>query len=141
MPHKRNADRRHHIPNVSFKIRNWRAYEAGLRRRVSLTLWLEDAAAGMLADHWTLHGQARYTGAPIQTSLMLHAAFRLLQIGGLRYKLALHGIMRHPPRRRKRQMQCFKSPKQAQRFLPTHSRIHDHFQRNRHRIGNPPLPS
>jgi hypothetical protein len=37
-PHKRNADRRHHIPKMSFKVQNWPAYEAGLRRRGSLTL-------------------------------------------------------------------------------------------------------
>jgi hypothetical protein len=39
-----NADRRHHIPKMTFKVRNWPAYEAGLRRRGSLTLWIEDAA-------------------------------------------------------------------------------------------------
>ena len=44
MPHKHNADRRRRIPKMSFKVRNWRAYEAGLRRRGSLTLWIEDAA-------------------------------------------------------------------------------------------------
>ena len=44
MPHKHNADRRHHIPKMAFKVRNWPAYEAGLRRRGSLTLWIEDAA-------------------------------------------------------------------------------------------------
>jgi hypothetical protein len=38
MPHKHNAGRRHHIPKMSFKVRNWSAYEAGL------TLWIEDAA-------------------------------------------------------------------------------------------------
>jgi hypothetical protein len=27
MPHKHNADRRHHIPKMSFKVRNWPAYE------------------------------------------------------------------------------------------------------------------
>src|ERR1700730_17408937 len=52
MPHKHNADRRHHIPKMSFKVRNWPAYEAGLRRRGSLTLWIEGRSAGMLADHW-----------------------------------------------------------------------------------------
>ena len=46
MPHKHNAHRRHHIPKMSFKVRNWPAYEAGLRRRGSLTLWVEDAALG-----------------------------------------------------------------------------------------------
>ena len=30
MPHKHNADRRHHIPKMSFKVQNWPAYEAGL---------------------------------------------------------------------------------------------------------------
>ena len=44
MPHKHNADRRHHIPKMSFKVQNWPAYEAGLRRRGSLTLWIEDGA-------------------------------------------------------------------------------------------------
>jgi hypothetical protein len=45
MPHKHNADRRHHTllrvlsrPKMSFKVRNWPACEAGLRRRGNLTL-------------------------------------------------------------------------------------------------------
>jgi hypothetical protein len=42
MPHKHNADRRHHIPKMAFKVQNWPEYEAGLRRRGSLTLWIED---------------------------------------------------------------------------------------------------
>jgi hypothetical protein len=44
MPHKHNAGRRHHIPKMLFTVQNWPAYEAGLRRRGSLTLWIEDAA-------------------------------------------------------------------------------------------------
>ena len=36
--------------------------------------------------------------------------------------------------RRKRQMQQFKSPRHAQRFLSTHCRIHNHFQLRRHRL-------
>jgi hypothetical protein len=76
MPHKHNADRRHHIPKMAFKVQNWPAYEAGLRRRGSLTLWIEDAA---LACWQTTgpNGQARYTDAAIQTSLMLRTAFKL----------------------------------------------------------------
>lgn len=76
MPHKHNADRRHHIPKMSFKVQNWPAYEAGLRRRGSLTLWIEDAALKC----WQTTGpggQARYTDAAIHTSLMLRTAFRL----------------------------------------------------------------
>jgi len=37
MPNKHNADRRHHIPKMSFQVQNWAEYEAGLRRRGSLT--------------------------------------------------------------------------------------------------------
>ena len=44
MPYKHNAARRHHIPKMSFTMQNWPAYEAGLRRRGSLTLWIEDRA-------------------------------------------------------------------------------------------------
>src|SRR3954469_12197694 len=39
MPHKYHAERRHHIPKVQYRVRNWRDYEAGLRRRGSLTIW------------------------------------------------------------------------------------------------------
>jgi hypothetical protein len=83
MPHKHNDDRRHHTllrvlsrPKMAFKIRNWPEYEAGLRRRGSLTLWIEDGAL----DHWQTvgpEGQARYTEAAIQTTLMVRTAFKL----------------------------------------------------------------
>ena len=62
MPYRHNADRRHHIPKMSFKVRNWPAYEAGLRRRGSLTLWVEDTAL----ECWQTigpSGQARYMDA------------------------------------------------------------------------------
>ena len=36
---KHNADRRHHIPKMAFKVQNWLAYKVGLRRRGSLTIW------------------------------------------------------------------------------------------------------
>jgi hypothetical protein len=36
MPNKHNDARRHHIPKMTFKVTNWSAYEAGLRRRGSL---------------------------------------------------------------------------------------------------------
>jgi hypothetical protein len=71
MPHKHNADRRHHIAKMSFKVQNWRAYEAGLRRRGSLTLWIEEAAL----ECWQTtgpSGQARYREAAIQTPDAAH---------------------------------------------------------------------
>jgi hypothetical protein len=61
---------------MSFKVRNWPAYEAGLRQRGSLTLWTEDAALGGWQSTGP-GGQARYTDAAIQTSLMLRMAFKL----------------------------------------------------------------
>jgi hypothetical protein len=76
MPHKHNADRRHRIPEMAFKIQNWPEYEAGLCRRGSLTLWLEDGAP----RHWQTigpGGQARYTDAAIRTTLMVRTAFKL----------------------------------------------------------------
>ncbi len=43
-------------------------------------------------------------------------------------------VSHQPTRRRERQMQRFKSARHAQRFLSTHSRIHNQFQLRRHRL-------
>ena len=76
MPNKHNGDRRHHIPKMSFKVQNWPEYEAGLRRRGSLALWIDDA----VLDRWQSVGplgQARYYDIAIETSLMLRTAFKM----------------------------------------------------------------
>lgn len=76
MPNKHNDDRRHHIPKMSFKVQNWPEYEAGLRRRGSLTLWIED----VVLDRWQSvgpYGQARYRDITIETCLMLRTAFKM----------------------------------------------------------------
>jgi putative transposase len=44
-------------------------------------------------------------------------------------------VSHQPTRRRERQMQRFKSARQAQRFLSTPGRIHNHFQLRRHRLS------
>ena len=44
-------------------------------------------------------------------------------------------VSHQPTRRRERQMQRFRSARHAQRFLSTHSRIHNHFQLRRHRLS------
>jgi putative transposase len=41
-------------------------------------------------------------------------------------------VSHQPTRRRERQMQRFKSPRQAQRFLSSHGQIHNLFQLRRH---------
>ena len=61
---------------MSFKVQNWPEYEAGLRRRGSLTLWIEEDA---LAQWQSVgpNGQARYRDIAIETCLMLRAAFKM----------------------------------------------------------------
>src|SRR3954464_6794563 len=77
MPHKYNADRRHHIPRARYKVTNWKAYEAGLRQRGSLTIWFseEAVAAWRAAPRTTPGGQARYSDLAIETSLILRTVF------------------------------------------------------------------
>lgn len=69
MPHKYNADRRHRIPKTRYKVTNWKAYEAGLRQRGSLTIWFTDEAiaAWRAAPRTTPGGQARYSDLAIET--------------------------------------------------------------------------
>jgi hypothetical protein len=87
MPHKYNADRRHHIPRACYKVTNWSAYEAGLRQRGSLTIWFSEGAvaAWQAAPRTTPGGQARYSDLAIETSLILRAVFHqpLRQTEGL----------------------------------------------------------
>jgi hypothetical protein len=79
LPFKLNRDRRHHIPKQRRKVVNWRDYDAGLRRRGSLTVWFtEEAIAGWRAEpRTTPGGQARYSPLAILTALTLRAVFRL----------------------------------------------------------------
>ena len=44
MPHKYNADRRHHIPRPKRRVTNWSEYNETLRRRGSLTVWFTEEA-------------------------------------------------------------------------------------------------
>jgi hypothetical protein len=87
MPNKHNDDRRHHIPKMQFKVTNWAAYEAGLRRRGSLTLWVseEAIAAWRAAPRTTPGGQALYSEVAIATALMVRLVFHqpLRQTEGL----------------------------------------------------------
>jgi hypothetical protein len=79
MPNKHNASRRHHIPKMKFRVKNWAEYDAGLRRRGSLTLWLTPE----LLDGWnaarrtTPGGQSSYSELAIETGMMLRLAFHL----------------------------------------------------------------
>ncbi|MBP2444296.1 IS5 family transposase [Rhizobium leguminosarum] len=91
MPYKHNADRRHHIGKMKFRVTNWREYEAGLRQRGSLTLWVTpEALIGWRAPRRkTRGGQARYSDLAIETALTLGCVFgmRLRQTEGLLHSL------------------------------------------------------
>ena len=62
MPFKHNAARRHHIRRARYRVTNWPAYKAGLRRRGDLTFWVDEAAlAGWQAPRRSTPGeQHRY---------------------------------------------------------------------------------
>jgi hypothetical protein len=87
MPFKHNATCRHHIGEMKFKVTNWQEYEAGLRRRGSLTMWLTSEAIAMwIAPRRTTRGgQPRYSDLAIETALTLSRVFclRLRQTEGL----------------------------------------------------------
>jgi Transposase DDE domain len=87
MPHKHNASRRRHIGKMKFKVTNWQEYEAGLRRRGSMTFWITpDALVGWAApQRKTRGGQPLYSDLAIETTLTLGMVFglRLRQCEGL----------------------------------------------------------
>ena len=87
MPFKHNAARRHRIGKMKFKVRNWAEYEAGLRRRGSLTLWMTEEALSLwqAPKRSTRGGQPRYSDLAIETALTLGLVFglRLRQTEGL----------------------------------------------------------
>ena len=71
-----------------YRIRNWPEYEAGLRRRGDLTVWLSDAAL----DAWRAPasgqpgGQRIYANVAIEAALTIRMVFHLplRQIDGAR---------------------------------------------------------
>ena len=79
MPFKHNASRRHRIPKMRRRVTNWPAYEAGLRRRGELAIWLDEAAL----SNWnaprrmTRGGQPLYTDMAIELVLTLRLVFHL----------------------------------------------------------------
>jgi hypothetical protein len=79
MPFKHHAARRHRIPKVRYRVQNWPAYEAGLRRRGELTLWFDETAiAGWHAPRRsTPGGQPVYSDVAIGMVLMLRLVFHL----------------------------------------------------------------
>ena len=79
MPFKHHSAHRHRIPRARYRIQNRPAYEAGLKRRGDLTLWLDEAAIAnwQAPRRTTPGGQRRYSNLAIELVLMLRLVFHL----------------------------------------------------------------
>ncbi len=79
MPFKLNTTPHHRIPKQCFRLTNWPAYQARLRRRSDLTFRLDEASpAGWLASRRTRPGrQPLYSDLAIDRVLTLRHVFHL----------------------------------------------------------------
>lgn len=119
MPSKHHAARRHHIPRARYRITNWPAYEAGLRRRGDLTLWLDAAAL----ESWTAPRRTNPGGQPLYSELAIELVLTLRLV----FQLAL------------RQAEGF--ARSVLRLLGLHLPVPDHTtlsRRGRDFAGRPP---
>jgi hypothetical protein len=75
LPQPVNATRRHRISGAHYRVRNLPAYEAGLKRRGDLTLWINEAAL----DGWRAPRRNTPGGSDlaIEMVLMLRMVFHL----------------------------------------------------------------
>ena len=79
MPYKFHDAHRHHIPKAKYRVRNWRAYNAGLCQRGSVTLWLSaDVIDGWKAPKRETRGGERiYSDGAIEAMLAMGAVYHL----------------------------------------------------------------
>jgi putative transposase len=87
-----------------------------------------------------LSGQAEAPGVIVTDKLKSYAAAKRAILPKVEHRQSRYlnnraEVWHQPTRRRERQMQRFKSARQAQRFLSAYSRIHSHFQLRRHLIS------
>lgn len=77
MPYKANESRRHKIPKARYRVENWAAYDAGLRRRGDLTVWVTpEAIAAWTPARLGRRGRpSRYSDIAIEAGVMLRLAF------------------------------------------------------------------
>jgi hypothetical protein len=79
VPFKHHAEHRHHIPKPRYRVTNWEAYDAALKRRGSLTVWFtnEAVAAWRAEARTTPGGQPHHSAVAITTALTLRTVFGL----------------------------------------------------------------
>lgn len=77
MPYKANEPRRHKIPKARYRVENWAAYDAALRRRGDLTLWVTpEAIAAWTPPATGRRGRpSRYSDLAIEAGMLLRLAF------------------------------------------------------------------
>ena len=77
MPYKVNQERRRRIPKARYCVKNWRDYDAALRRRGDLTVWVTAEAfeAWTPANTGRRGRPQRYSEIVVETGLMLRLAF------------------------------------------------------------------
>ncbi|MGQ9371279.1 IS5 family transposase [Azospirillum sp. ST 5-10] len=77
MPYKANESRRHKIPKARYRVENWAVYDAALRRRGDLTIWVTpEAIAAWTPPATGRRGRpGRYSDLAIEAGLMLRLAF------------------------------------------------------------------
>ncbi len=77
MPYKANEPRRHKIPKARYRVKNWAAYDAALRWRGDLTIWVTpEAIAAWTPPATGRRGRpSRYSAIAIEAGLMLRLAF------------------------------------------------------------------
>ena len=73
MPHKFHAARRHKIPKARYAVKTWPEYEASLRQRGDLRIWIADD----VADHWTVPNKRTPKGDPLDTDLAIETVLTL----------------------------------------------------------------
>ncbi|KZL22343.1 IS5/IS1182 family transposase [Pseudovibrio sp. WM33] len=79
MPFKQTADRRHKFDKAQFKVTNWSDYNASLRRRGDITVWIdEDVTEAWVAPVSTRPGRAAtYSDLAIEICLRVKSVFSL----------------------------------------------------------------
>ncbi|SMH61405.1 IS5 family transposase [Azospirillum agricola] len=77
MPYKMNESCRHKIPKVRYRVENWSAYDAALRRRGDLTIWVSpEAIAAWTPPATERRGRpVRYSDLAIEAGMLLRLAF------------------------------------------------------------------
>jgi len=76
-PTKANKTRRHKIPKARYRVENWPAYDAALRERGSLTVWVTpEVIAAWHPPRRGRRGRPRlYSNVAVETAVMLRLAF------------------------------------------------------------------